>query len=297
MKGNTPSPDMLIRSFVFFVLVLPAIGAETLTLQGSTIVAQIMSAVAPAVRDELGIDLQVHGEGGSSAGLVSVGAGVANLAMTVRPIEAADRAMFPAATFDEVQIGWQVLVPAVARDVWESGVRGLTKEQLLGIYEGNIQSWKQVGGTDTPIKFYNPKRGRGVWELFVTWLYKDQRLAQLGDRFETVVSYKDGRDSVEFNLGSLTLLPPSFINDKTVFALGLKQADGKVAYPVPTTLAAKEYPLARPLFLVAGRRLAGVPKSLVDFMLSPPGQDAIASLHFLPIKEKKAVAEGSEPAN
>lgn len=36
------------------------------------------------------------------------------------------------------------------RDVWESGVHALTKEEIGGIYEGRITNWKEVGGIRPP---------------------------------------------------------------------------------------------------------------------------------------------------
>ena len=192
----------LFRASLLTLFLAASARAETLAVQGSAMVAQVLTEAAPAIKEQLGVDFKMATEGGSSGGLMALGMDVANLAMTTRRMEAQDRAQFPSSTFDEALIGWQVLVLGVSRDVWESGVHALTKEQMISIYEGDTRNWKQVGGPDEPVKFYNPKRGRGVWELFVTWLYTSQAMAPLGDKFETVVSYKDARDSVEFNRGS-----------------------------------------------------------------------------------------------
>lgn len=262
-------------------------------------VAQVLTEAAPAIKEQLGVDFKMATEGGSSGGLMALGMDVANLAMTTRRMEAQDRAQFPSSTFDEALIGWQVLVLGVSRDVWESGVHALTREQMISIYEGDTRNWKQVGGPDEPVKFYNPKRGRGVWELFVTWLYTSQAMAPLGDKFETVVSYKDARDSVEFNRGSISVMPPSMVDGKSLFALGLKQRDGSVLTPTPETLSTDAYPLARPLLIVSGRRFAGTAKRLVEFLLSPKGQGFVRSVQFTPVGEAEAPAAekpSSEPA-
>jgi phosphate transport system substrate-binding protein len=274
---------MLFRTCLLLFTLAAAASAETLTFQGSPIVGQVLNAAALALKDDFGFDLQIATEGGTAGAFLAVGSETAQIGLSTRPIEASDRAQFPASTFDEAMIGWQLLVLGVANDVWESGVRALTREQMVGIYEGDIRNWKQLGGPDEAIKFYNPKRGRGVWELFATWLYNDQRLAPLGDKFETVVSYKDARDSVEFNQGSISVMPLSFADGKAVHALALKERDGTLRWPTRETLVAQKYPLSRPLFVVSGRRFAGNTKRLVDFLLSPRGQGYVESVHFQPV--------------
>lgn len=256
-----------------------------MTLQGSALVAQILKAAEPLIKEELGVELRVNSEGGSTVGFMAVGAGVAQLAMMTRQIEPPDRALFPASSFDEAQIGWQVLVPAVARDVWESGIRALTRDQIRGIYEGDIRNWNQIGGADQPIKFYNPKRGRGVWELFAKWLYTDLNRAPLGEKFESVVLYTDARDAVFTNLGSISVMPPDLADGKTVFALGIKEPDGKITQPTPELLQAKKYPLSCPLMIVSGRRIAGDSRHLINFLLAPRGQAIVKSLSFAPVGE------------
>jgi phosphate transport system substrate-binding protein len=178
-----------------------------------------------------------------------------------------------------------VLVLGVAHDVWESGIRTMTKEQMVKIYEGDVRNWKQIGGPDQEIKYYNPKQGRGVWELFAEWLYTKQNLAPKGEKFETVVRYEDLRDSIEFNAGSITVLPPDYTNAKSVHALGIKEKDGSIIEPTSETLAAGKYPMARPLMVVSGRRFAGDARKVADFLLTPRGQAMVKSQGFVPIRE------------
>lgn len=275
-------------SVLLFLASIPLAHSQTITLQGTPLMAQVLKIAEPLIKEELGLVLRVGTEGGSTGGFLAVGSETVNLGMTTKTIEPAERAHFPARAFDEVQIGWQVLGIGVASDVWDAGVRALTRDQMVKIYEGDIRNWKQVGGPDTPIKFYNPKRGRGTWELFATWLYKDQRLAPLGDAFETVVRYEDARDSVEFNAGSISVMPPQMANGKSVHIIGIKEADGSVAQPTAAMLASKKYPLAKPLMILSGRRLAGDPKRLVEFLLSPRGQAIVNSVGLMPVGEVAA---------
>ena len=259
--------------------------AVAISMHGSALLAQVMKAADPFLREELGLELRVGTEGGSNGGFLSVGTGTTQLGLTTKALDAADRAQFPACSFDEAQIGWQVLGMGVAKDVWDAGVHSLTRDQMVKIYEGDIRNWKEVGGADQPIKFYNPKRGRGTWELFATWLYKDQRLAPLGESFETVVLYEDARDSVWSNTGSISVMPPHMADGKSVYILGIKEPDGSITESTQAMLASKKYPLAKPLIILSGRRFAGDSKRLVDFFLSPRGQALVRSVGFAPVGE------------
>ncbi len=277
--------------FLLFTAFAVSAQAEPITMHGSALLAQVMKAADPFLKEELGIELRVGTEGGGNGGFLSVGSGTTQLGLTTKALDAADRAMFPACLFDEAQIGWQVLGIGVARDVWEAGVRALTRDQMVKIYEGDLRNWKEVGGPDEPIKFYNPKRGRGTWELFATWLYKDQRLAPLGESFETVVTYKDARDSVEFNVGSMSVMPPHMADGKSVHILGIKEPDGSITQSTQAMLASKKYPLAKPLIILSGRRFAGNSKRLVEFFLSPRGQAIVKSVGFAPVGEAAPASE------
>lgn len=280
---------MLLRtSLLLFIASASMSLAGPITLQGSPLIAQVLKVAEPVVKEELGIELRIGTEGGSTGGFLSVGSGTTQLGMVTKMIEPSERAQFPACAFDEVQIGWQVLGIGVASNVWDSGVRAISRDQMIKIYEGDIRNWKEVGGLDSLIKYYNPKRGRGTWELLATWLYKDQRLAPLGDKFETVVRYEDARDSVEFNVSSISVMPPQMADGKSVHILGIKETDGSITEATPAMLASKKYPLAKPLMILSPRRYAGDTKRLVDFLMSPRGQAMVKSVGFMPVREVAA---------
>lgn len=273
-----------VAAFAVTVAQSDAGAAEVLRIKGSSTVAQALAPVVPLVRDTLGIEMKFFSEGGSSLAIMAVATRTAEVAMSTRALTAEDRANFPERRLEELKIGTQALVCIVPRDVWAAGVRALTQEQLMGIYEGAVKNWSRLGGEDRPIKFYSPQRGHGVWELFVTWLYGDIRRAPLGKGFEVVATAKDARDLVEFNAGSLSIAPPQYADRKSVFALGLKMSDGSIVEPSPENIASGKYPVTRPLILVAGERPTGAVKKLFDFMVTPQAQELVSKAGFVSIK-------------
>ena len=256
--------------------------AETIRVQGSEVIAQAVRGAVPILRSEFGIEVKLFAEVGSTQAIEMIGSELAEVALSTRPVTAEDRAGYPAKRFEEVQVGTQVVALVVSRDVWVGGVRALSKEQAVAIYQGRTKNWKALGGEDRPLKFYNVQRGQGIWELFATWMYGDTRRAPLG-KFELVTSAEDTRNTVEFNAGSMSLLSPKYIDGKGLFALGIKLPDGSVVEPTPEAIASRKYPLARPLFLVSADKPTGGVKKLFDFMVTPRGQQLVAKAGFLPI--------------
>lgn len=273
----------LILAIALWLSVAGALVAELIKLQGAPAVAHPISAAAPLLRAE-GIELKVSTEGGSTVAIAALGVGQVDLAMTTRPLTAEDRAAFPERRFFETQIGVQAVAVIVSREVWESGVRAVTKQQMLDIYEGRIANWKQLGGNDSALKFFNSERGRGVYELFGVWLYGDLRRAPVG-KFPIVVGGTDARDTVQFNSGAMSLATPQLADGRNVFALAIKDEAGTLLEPSIENIRAKTYPLARPTMLVVRDRPAGLRKKVIDFMLSEKGQELVKKSELIPIRE------------
>ena len=170
--------------------------AGSYKMQGSPVIAHVMVSAAPALEAQ-GIKIRVWVEGSGTLAAAVMGEGQVDFALMMRHLNATDRAHFPQREMKEFMIGMEAVALIVPQDVWESGVRSLTKAQVLGIYEGTIKNWKEVGGADAPIKFFNAERGRGVWELFATWLYGETRKAPMG-KFPITVDGEDARNTVSF---------------------------------------------------------------------------------------------------
>jgi phosphate transport system substrate-binding protein len=99
------------------------------------------------------------------------------IGMSSKPLSKDDAAKYPKVQFKPVHIGEDAVAMIVSKDVWDGGVRELSKEQLKGIYEGKITNWKDVGGKPQRIAFFNKEPGRGTWEVFVHWIYGSSKAA------------------------------------------------------------------------------------------------------------------------
>jgi phosphate transport system substrate-binding protein len=277
----------MMKSLLFALIALSAVlpsFAETLKVNGSTTVNLPVAEAAEILRAERGMDIQVDTQGGSAGGISMLGDGLVQVGMSSKPISPEDRAKYPAAKFVETHIGEDAVALIVSKDVWEGGVKALTKEQIKAIYEGRITNWKDAGGKPQRIAFFNKEPGRGTWEVFVHWLYGSPKAAPQVS-FPEVGGNEETRNKVAGTRGGLSQLSASWADGKRVFALGIKEEDGTTLEATTENIASKKYPLSRPLFLLTNGKPTGSTKALVDFLLSERGQSLVQKHGYLRLRD------------
>lgn len=292
MSFSCPSPwsvRLCALATVALGFLLPA-GASggTVRLHVTNVAAEAFKEIAAQLKEQ-GIELSMNMEGGSSTGIAAVAKDSADIAVTIRGITPQERSAAPDKRFIEETLAFQALVLVVPDDVWGSGVRVLSREQVIKIYEGHAKNWNEFGGEDRPIKFYNPVQGIGVWEPFVTWLYGDVRKAPLGSGFEAVRTPEETRDSVEFNRGSLSVAPPRFADGKGVFAVAIKDEQGATVEPTLEEMHSRRYPLSRPIIAIVGNRPTGEVRHVMEFLRGKEAQEIFGKNGLVP-----AVEDGSK---
>ena len=280
-------PLLLCSAFVLGIaLFSTSARAGTLRINGSTTVNLPVAEAAELLRAEQGKDIQVDTQGGSSGGISMLGDGQVQIGMTSKHISQEDRAKYPAVQFREIHIGEDAVALIVSKDVWEGGVKSISKEQAKGIYEGRIRNWKDVGGPDQRIAFFNKEPGRGTWEVFAHWAYGSPKSAP-SVSFPEVGGNEETRNKVSSTRGALSQLSASWADGKKVFALSIKDAEGKLIEPTRENIASQTYPMSRPLFLLTNGEPAGDAKAFVDFMLSERGQALVRKHGYLSLDQLK----------
>ena len=268
--------------------------AEPLRIVGSPTVNLPVAEAAQILRTERGLEIQISTTGGSMAGLVAVGEGNAEIAMSSRALTAEDRATYPEINFTEIHLGEQVVALGVAKEVWEGGVHALSSAQARAIYESRKRNWREAGGPDQKIGFYNFEEGHGTWELFAQWLYGDARKASSGG-FPTIASDAEARNILEFTPGAITQISPLFLDGLRSHALALTQDDGSIVAPSAENVAMKKYPITRPLFLVINDKPTREVKVMTDFMRGARGQELMKKYGFYSA-DALAAARPKEPS-
>ena len=146
-------------------------GSDDANLTGS-ITAAGSSALKPLVDDAVDafnekypdVNITVDA-GGSGEGLKQVSEGTVDIGNSdVEASEKLDAAK--AAELVDHRVCVVTMAPIVNKDVTESGVTNLTKQQLIDIFTGKITNWKEVGGADENIVLITRPESSGTISTF-----------------------------------------------------------------------------------------------------------------------------------
>jgi phosphate transport system substrate-binding protein len=277
------------RAAVLSVCILAGfvpLSAETLKINGSTTVNLAAAEAAEILRAEQKMDIQVDTQGGSSGGISMVGDGLVQIGMISKQVSDDERAKYPNVHFKEINIGEDAVALIVSKDVWDGGIRAVSKQEAKDIYESRITNWKALGGKPGRIAFFNKEPGRGTWEVFVHWAYGSPKAAPQVS-FPEVGGNEETRTKVSGTRGALSQLSSSWADGKKVFALAIKLDDGNIVEPSNENIATKKYPLSRPLALLTNGEPTGPVKTFVDFMLGERGQALVKKHGYLRLQDLK----------
>ena len=171
MASPFPQRPLALLTVAAACFALPVTAA--LEVAGSSTVTPVVAEAAEAIRAESKMEIIVDPAGGSSGGISALGDNRVDVAMSSRPLRPADFEKFPDADFEATAIGFDAVALVVSKDVWDGGVRQLTRAQARAIYEGKVKRWSDLGGPDQRIVFFNKEPGRGTWSMFAQWAYGD----------------------------------------------------------------------------------------------------------------------------
>lgn len=261
----------------------PAPESRTVRASGSTTVNPVVSRGAEVLVERAGPRLVVDTQGGSSGGIAALGEGRSEIAMSSRPLTESDRQRWPGTDFRPTRIGVDAVALAVSADVWEGGVRSLTRDQVRAIYEGEVTDWSEVGGASGRIAFFDKEPGRGTWEVFAHWLYDDTDTAPQVDH-PTVGSNEEGRSKTSETPGAITQLSVAWVDGESLYPLGLAaDTSSEAVEPTPEALKAGTYPLSRPLLVITDGAPEGATAEVIEFLLSRDGQALVEEAGYLPL--------------
>lgn len=232
-----------------------------------------LSACAEAYEAETGVKVKVSG-GGATKGIAAAGDGSADFGGTCRGcLESMDE--------DEMNltlsiVAWDALVPIVFP---KNPVQNLTKDQVVGILNGSITDWSEVGGAKGEIEVYvRTGKTSGVGYSVRKMIFGDADANFRADATE----YKSSgplEQQVEVNPNAFGITGISSAKHRKVKTLSV---DG--FSPEPKHIASGKYPYYRPLYL-AYKNLGADQQAFLDWIQSDAGQAVITSQGTVNIEE------------
>jgi phosphate transport system substrate-binding protein len=278
---KTPSLFLFSAIASLGIGVLPVQADPPVRVQGIASVSRIFKAAAADLR-AMGIEIKIGEDCGNTQALALLGTGEIDFALVGRPLTGEDHAAYPDRPIEEMKVGTQTIAVLISRAVWESGVRALSREQVIELYEGRVETWQQFGGQKRSTKFFEPAHGHGVWETFVIWLYGDLRKAPAVS-WEIVADGAQAQTSVEFSNGAASVAAVRWADRREVFPLSIIDESGAAIEPTPENVAVGKYPMSRPAYIVHGKRPAGNRRKILEYLQSEKGRAVIAASDLLPV--------------
>lgn len=274
MKMNTIHAGILIT--------LLAIGQtradDKLIIDGSTTVGPIAKAFAEFIMArEKGVNVTVS-ESGSGNGAKSLLNGTCDIAAMSRAMKEGE---LQAAAGKKIEVVEHVVafdgLPMLVHP--GNPVKGLSRQQIEGIYTGRIDNWKEVGGLDQPIVVVSRDTNSGTYETFKELvLGKD---AKIKAGAEYTGSNGGIRQRVQTTPAAIGYAGLGFV-DATVKAIAV---DG-VAPSVETVIDGT-YPLSRKLFFYTNGQPAkdSLKARYLGLSRHPKGKEIVEEIGFVPLQD------------
>lgn len=234
-------------------------------MSGSTSMEKVANALAEAFMEKnpgVTVDVQL---GGSSVGISDVIAGKVDIGNSSRELKEEELSKGAVANV--------ICLDGIAAIVNPgNAVNGLTKDQLIKIYTGGINNWKDAGGADLPIIVIGREASSGTRGAFEELLdIKDKcKLAQELNESGAVLT------SVANTEGAIGYVSLDLVDD-TVKALKM---DGVEA--AEEQIIAGNYILSRPFIMATKGELANpAAHAFMDFVLGDEGRAVIKGVGLI----------------
>jgi len=255
---------------------------ETIQVSGSTTVLPVISKAADHFKVKHGITIIVNA-GGSGVGINQLGEGKIDIGMASRYITEAEVSKYPNVKFTIHSIGKDAVVPVVSSEIYDSGVKALTIEQIGKIYKGKILNWKELGGPDREILVVDKETSRGTRHVFMKVVLGDKEAKAQGADLVLGSNNEEQTAIVQSN-AAIGMLSNAWLNND-VKGLSIIMADNSVIDPTLENITNGKFPITRSLLLITNGEPQGNIKAFIEFILSPEGQNIVGEAGYVSLRE------------
>ncbi|MGB3127950.1 MAG: phosphate ABC transporter substrate-binding/OmpA family protein [Pseudomonas sp.] len=155
----------------------------------------------------------------------------------------------------------------------------LNTEQLAQVFNGEVNTWEQLGGAGGAIHLYTRDDQSGTYDTFkeLVLRLRGKPLASSAKRFESSEQLSDAVSHDPQGIGFIGL---PYVREAK--AVAIVDGDSQPMLPLTSLIATEDYPLSRRLFFYwppSGHNPWA--KALVDFAQSSKGQAIVAANGFI----------------
>jgi len=253
---------MIGRIFSFIMILSMSFLAACTNISESHVIVSGSTSVQPYVEilaekfmsTHSGIEVDVQG-GGSSAGIMAVESGIADIGMSSRELKEDEQHLW---SLEIAKDGLAMIVHA------GNSVSDLTLNQVRDIYTGEISNWSELGGVDAKIHIIAREEGSGTRGAF------EDLVMGKGHRITP-------RAIIQSSNGAVKQLVSGDPNSIGFISLGLVDQKVKAVRLNGVAATAENimndtYSLYRPFLFIAKEKPVGYSAQFINFVLSPEGK-------------------------
>ncbi len=260
---------------MFIGSIAAGLAAEKVTVSGSTTVLPLGEAAAEAFNaQQKDCEATVTG-GGTGAGVTAIAEGRSSIAMASREVTKDEIGKYGTG-FKQFEIGYDGVIIAVSKPIYDAGVKQLTSDQVKKIYAGEIKNWKEVGGPDEEIFAIAREQGSGTRDTFNEDIMGSKSAETPG--VSTVAA------------GSAEVKTAITGSDKAIGYLGFSYIKGDIGaltldgvVPSVQTIKDGTYKLHRHLYLYTFGEPTACAQKFIDFVTGAEGQKVAEENGFIPL--------------
>lgn len=240
---------------------------HTITMAGSSSMEKFANALAEGFMTKHP-NVTVTAEfTGSSAGVESVLAGTVDIGNSSRSLSEEEK--YAGAVENIVAIDGIVIITDIS-----NLVTSLSTEQLIGIYQGDIRNWSEVGGVDMAIVVVGREAGSGTRDTFEE-LLGIRDMCAYANELNSVGAVKT---RVALTPGAIGYVSQYVLDDK-VQVLSLDGIE-----PVEDNIKSGKYPLSRPFIMVTNGEIpeqSEMVQEIFTYLKSEEGQEVIRTVGLI----------------
>ena len=270
---------MKVRRNLLIALSLLSISASAQRIKGSDTVLPVTQQTAERFMNQHPDTRVTVTGGGTGVGISALLDNTTDIAMASRPIKFSEKMKIKSAGEDvaEIVVAYDALA-VVAHP--SNPVKQLTRQQLEDIFRGKITNWKQVGGDDRKIVVYSRETSSGTYEFFKESVLKNKNYMASSLSMPATGAIIQ---SVSQTKGAIGYVGLAYVSPR-VKTLSVSYDGKHYAAPTVENATNKTYPIVRPLYYYYNVKKKAEIDPLVQYILSPDGQDIIKKSGYIPVK-------------
>ena len=270
---------MKVRRTLLIALSLLSISASAQRIKGSDTVLPVAQQTAERFMNQHPDTRVTVTGGGTGVGISALLDNTTDIAMASRAIKCIEKMKIKSAGEDvaEIVVAYDALA-VVAHP--SNPVKQLTRQQLEDIFRGKITNWKQVGGDDRKIVVYSRETSSGTYEFFKESVLKNKNYMASSLSMPATGAIIQ---SVSQTKGAIGYVGLAYVSPR-VKTLSVSYDGKHYAAPTVENATNKTYPIVRPLYYYYNVKKKAEIDPLVQYILSPDGQDIIKKSGYIPVK-------------